>query len=293
MQKIFNNKLVIFSLVFPGILIFIFAVLFPILLSGYFGMTKYDGISEPVFLGLKNFIKLVTTDKIFWRSLLNTILLAFGFILIQHPLSIMFAVFIDKISGRLEKFYRAIFFIPCVISIVVTSKMWVSILNPKFGLLNKVLDIIGLGMLKSQWLGEPHLALGSILVICMWQGLGWAMLIYYAGLKGIPNELYEAASIDGATGVKSYFYVTLPMLKPVIRVNITLAVIAALKQMETVYLTTNGGPGNKTQFLANYLYIKAFSSYEYGYANAISILFVIICLIATFLTDKFVKAEEF
>jgi raffinose/stachyose/melibiose transport system permease protein len=125
----------------------------------------------------------------------------------------------------------------------------------------------------------------------MWQGFGWGMLIYYAGLKGIPEEMYEAAEIDGADGIKLYTRITLPLIQPVIRVNVTLAVISALKQMETIYLTTNGGPGNSSQFLANYLYIKAFTSYQYGYGNAISVLFVVVCLLVTFILNKLLKQE--
>lgn len=271
--------------------LFIFAVLSPIFVSFYYGMTDYTGIAAPNIVGFKNFKEIIVDDPIFWHSLFNAVLLAIGYILIQHPFCITFAIMLDRLGGGLEKFFRTIFFVPCVISIVVTSKMWVNILEPNFGLLNKVLEIIGLGFLKKSWLGDTRFALASILVILMWQGFGWGLLVYYAGLKGIPEELYEAARIDGASGIKLYSRITMPLLKPVIRVNVTLAIIAAFKQMETVYLTTNGGPGNSTQFLANYLYIKAFNSYEYGYANAISVLFVTVCLIVTYLFNRILKTE--
>lgn len=292
MHKVLNNKTAIFYLVAPGILVFIFAVFAPIFLSVYFGMTSYTGIGQAEFIGLKNFKEIIVSDDVFWRSLLNALLLGIGFIVLQHPFCILFAIIIDKLGGKKEKFFRAVFFIPCVISVVVTTKMWVNIMDPQFGLLNKVLDLAGLGVLKHEWLGDPTIALLSILLILIWQGFGWGMLFYYAGLKGIPEELYEAARIDGATGIKLYTRITLPLLAPVIRVNVTLAIIAALKQMETVYLATNGGPVNSTQFLANYLYTKAFGYQEYGYANAISVVFVIVCLAVTITFNKLIKNQE-
>lgn len=291
MHKVLSNKIAIFYLVAPGFIVFIFAIIAPIFLSGYYGMTDYTGLGIAQFTGIENFKKLITDDPVFWRSLMNALLLGIGFILIQHPFCLSFAIIIDRIGGRVEKFFRAVFFIPCVISVVVTSKMWVSILDPKYGLLNKLLESVGLGALSQQWLGDPTTALISILIICMWQGFGWGMLIYYAGLKGIPEELYEAARIDGASNMSIYTKITLPLLKPVIRINFTLAIIAALKQMETVYLTTNGGPGNTTQFLGNYLYARAFGYQQYGYASAISVLFVIVCLVVTISIRKLVKYQ--
>jgi raffinose/stachyose/melibiose transport system permease protein len=126
----------------------------------------------------------------------------------------------------------------------------------------------------------------------MYQGLGWCLLYYYAGVKGISEELYEAARIDGCGFVRLHLRITVPLLKPVIRVNLTLAVISALKQMETVFLTTHGGPGNSTQFLANYLYKRAFDNYEYGYGNAIAAIFVVICIAATLLMRYVLPTEE-
>lgn len=292
MHKMLKDKKIIALLMLPGLSVFIFAVFLPIILSIYYGMTSWSGIGKPEFIGLANFRKLIFHDRVFWISLRNALLLGAGYILVQHPLCLAAAIMLDRIGGRLEKIFRTIFFIPCVISIVVTSRMWVGIYDPQYGLLNKALDFLHLGFLKQEWLGNPKLVLWSLLVIIMWQGFGWGMLIYYAGIKGIPEELYESAKIDGASGLKLYTTITIPLLRPVIRINVTMAVISALKQMETIYLTTNGGPGNTSQFLANYLYIKAFNSFEYGYGNAISVLFVAVCLIATYLLHRMLKRES-
>lgn len=293
MQKTLTDKKTILLLIGPGLLIYSFAIFFPIFVSIYLGMTNWSGIDKPAFVGLQNFKTILFSDTTFWISLRNAVILALSFIFIQHPIALLFAIAIDKVGGRAEKIFRTIFFIPCVIPIIVTSRMWVSLYDPQYGFINKFLDILHLGFLKQQWLGDTKTVLASVIVILMWQGFGWALLIYYAGLKGIPEELYEAARIDGATGLKLYFKITIPLLNPVIKVNFTIAIISALKQMETIYLTTNGGPGDASQFLANYLYIKAFNSYQYGYANAISVLFVFACLLINLLFNKLFKSKSY
>ncbi|MBD0380882.1 carbohydrate ABC transporter permease [Paenibacillus sedimenti] len=292
MQKVLSNKLAIFLFVFPGILLFILTFLAPIILSGFYSLTDTLGPGTEInMVGLQNFKELFFDDSRFWKSLLNALLLGLGCILLQHPISIFFAIMLDRIGGKAEKVFRTIFFIPCVISVVVISRMWLTIFDPEFGMVNKILDMTGLGFLKHAWLGDTETALGSLLFILIWSGFGWALLFYYAGIKGIPEELYEAAHLDGASGIKLHWKITVPLLSPVIAVQITLAMITALKQMETVFLTTNGGPGDSTQFLAVYLYNKAFSASEYGYANAISILFILVCLIATYVSNKLIRSD--
>lgn len=292
MTKQTRKTWIIVSLVSPGVALFAFAVLFPLLFSAFLGLTDFPGYGEIRIIGLKNYSDILFRDDVFWKSLLHALELALAFILIQHPIAIFFSILIDSIGKKLEKLFRALVFVPCVISVVVTTQLWVSLLNPEYGPLNKLLGALGLGFLQREWLADPRTAIGSIIAIAMWQGLGWAILIYYAGLKGIPEELYEAARIDGAVGLKAARYVTLPLLMPVIRVNVTLALLAALKTMETVFLSTGGGPGDRTQFIANYLYTKAFNTQEYGYANAISLLFVAICLLVTFANNRLLKSDS-
>jgi raffinose/stachyose/melibiose transport system permease protein len=288
MNNAFRNKFTIFTLVAPGILIFIFAVLAPIVLSVYYGMTDYNVSEKPNFIGLDNYISILH-DPVFWKSLLNCLYIAIGLIFIQHPLAFGFAVLLDKVGGRLEKFFRAAYFIPAIIPVAVITAMWKNIFNPQFGLLNKVLDILKLDALKMDWLGDSNTAMLAIIFISIWYGFGWVVLIYYAGIKGIPEEIYEAALIDGAGTFRIMVSITLPLLRPVIVVGITLAILAALKAMTIVYLTTNGSAGNLTQVVANYFYKKAFLSGQYGYGNAMSVLFVIVCLGLTGLANRLTK----
>lgn len=292
MERMRKNKKIIALLILPGFLVFMLAVFVPIVLSLYFGTTEWDGISEPIFIGLNNFKKILFDDPLFWKSLGNSLFLSFCLIVIQHPICMAVALFIDKVGGKAEKVFRAIFFLPAIISVMVTSKMWVNMLDPNHGLFNKILQAIGIGQYAQSWLSDPRFSLFSIALIVMWQGFGWGMLIYYTGIKNLPEDVFEAAKIDGANRFQQFFKVTLPLLKPVIKVNFTLAIISGLKQMETVYLTTNGGPMDSSQVIANYLYKQAFSAFQYGYSNAISILFVIACLIATVALQLIFRNEE-
>jgi len=278
MKKLYSNKLVIFSLVLPGILVFAFAVLAPICLSIYYGFTDYSGMGTVEFIGLENY-KTLIQDSTFGRALLNSLFLAIGFICIQHPIAIVVAAVLDKLQGKAEGIFRCIYFIPNVISVAVIAYLWRFIYNPDFGLLNNIFKAFGYQG-KINWFSTNN-AIWSVLIVLIWHGFGWGMLIYYTGIKNIDPVLYEAASIDGANAKTTFFRITLPLMKPVIQINVTMAIISALKQMETVYLLTNGGPGDSTQFAANYLYQQAFKAFRYGYGNAIGVVFIIICILAT------------
>ena len=289
MKKLYSNKLVILSLVLPGLLLFFFAIFAPICLSVYYGFTDYTGMGSMNFVGFENY-KQLFHDKAFGLSLRNSLLLAIGFICIQHPLAMITAAILDKLGGRAENFFRCVYFIPNVISVAVIAYLWKFIYNPDFGLLNNIIKAFG-GKGDINWLSYEN-AIWAVLVVLIWHGFGWGMLIYYTGIKNIDPVLYEAAAIDGASPTTTFLKITLPLMKPVIQVNVTMAVISALKQMETVYLLTGGGPGNSTQFAANYLYQQAFKAYKYGYGNAIGVVFIIICLLATVLLNTIFRDRD-
>jgi raffinose/stachyose/melibiose transport system permease protein len=288
-KKLYGNKLVILSLVLPGLLLFVFAILAPICLSVYYGFTDYSGMGIADFIGLANYKELLH-DKAFAISLRNSLLLAIGFICIQHPLAMIVAAVLDKLGGKGENFFRCVYFIPNVISVAVIAYLWKFIYNPDFGLLNNIIKAFGVKG-DINWFSTDT-AIWSVLIVLIWHGFGWGMLIYYTGIKNIDPTLYEAAAIDGASQTQTFLRITLPLMKPVIQVNVTMAVISALKQMETVYLLTNGGPGNSTQFAANYLYQQAFKAFKYGYGNAIGVVFIIICLIVTVLLNKVFEDKD-
>jgi len=289
MDLMYRNKLVIVSLIIPGLFTFFFAILAPIIVSFYFSLTDWSGLGGYNMIGFANYVELAS-DPIFWLSLRNALLLAAGFIIIQHPIAIATAAILDRLQGKAEGFFRCVYFIPNVISVAVIAYLWRFIYNPNFGLLNNVISFFG-GAGDRNWLGSGT-AIWAVLVALIWHGFGWGMLIYYTGVKGVDPALLEAAAIDGCNKKQAFLRITLPLMKPVIQVNVTLAIITALRQMETVFLMTRGGPGNETQFLANYLYEQAFSSFRYAYGNSIGVVFILICLIATVILDRAFKARK-
>lgn len=288
MNKVMSNKPVIITLIAPGLITFVFAVLAPIILSVYYSFTNYSGIGSYGFIGIDNYKQLIKDDTM-WLSLRNSLFLAVGFICIQHPLAIITAAVLDRLQGKAEGFFRCIYFIPNVISVAVIAALWRYVFNANYGMLNNIIKLFG-GEGTTNWLGSGY-AIWSVLIVLIWHGFGWGMLIYYTGIKNVDPVLYEAASIDGCNNRQSFLHITLPLMKPVIQVNVTLAIISALKQMETVYLLTNGGPGNETQFTASYLYQQAFSSFKYGYGNAIGVIFILICLLSTGVLNRIFREK--
>ncbi len=289
MHTILGSRRTVFLLVTPGFLLFACMIFVPITASFYYSLTDWNGTGEYSLTWLENY-KALMSDEVFWKALINSLLLGIGLVFLQHPIAILMAMIVTY-TGRWEKFMRVVIFIPAIISTFVTSKLWVSVFNTQFGMLNNALTMAGLESWRQDWLGDSTLAILCIIFVCMWQGFGYAFLLYYAGVKGVPNDLYEAAYLDGASKFQVNFHVVLPLLTPVLRINLVLAVISAFKQMETVYLMTGGGPANSTEFLSTYLYSKAFREALYGYGNAISILLVVICLIITVFMNRVIRRD--
>ena len=273
-------------LVTPAVAVILFAIIAPITLSVYFSLTSWSGFGAVKPIGLANFDKILFHDPIFWRSLLNALLLAVVTLAIQNPVAFFVAALLTKLPQKRSRPFRTVFFIPAVLSLVVVTKLWVNIFSPSYGLLNKALDGLGLKILTTSWLTNVHTALWSVIFIVIWQGFGWALLFYFTGLMTVPRELEEAAMIDGASGLSLYGRIVIPYLLPVIQAVAVIGIISCLKQMEIVYLSTNGGPGDTTQFIANYVYIKAFTYSQYGYGNALSVLFVVIAVALTAITQR-------
>ena len=291
MKGLFYNRMVVAFLVLPGIAVIIFAIVVPIGYSAYFGLTNWAGFGKFHMVGLANYREILGRDYVFWRSLLNALILMLVTIFIQNPVAFALAAILSHVGERLSRVLRTVYFIPAVLSVVVITKLWVSIFNPTYGILNKVLHLVGLKSIAISWLSNPHTALGSVIWIIIWQGFGWALLFYYTGLMTVPKEIEEAALMDGANWRQTYTRIILPYLFPVISAVIVIDVISCLKQMEIIFLSTEGGPGQITQFVAVYLYQKAFVAGRYGYGNALSVLFVIIAVGITLLVQRLLKTE--
>lgn len=289
MHKLYKNKAIIFSLVCPGLLLFFGVVLVPIILSFYYSLTDFSGLSAAKFVGFENYANLLK-DPVFIRSLRNSLILALAAILFQHPLAMLTAIVLDRLPHRFENLLRCVFFIPDVISVAIIAELWRFIYNPNYGLLKKVLEFFGYT--------QPFNALGvntalyAVIFVTLWHGFGWAMLIFYAGIKNIDPQQYEASALDGASGLKEFFYITLPEMKPIILYHLIQTFVTSLKTMEIVYQMTNGGPMERTQFIAVYLYKQGFTNYRYGYGSAIGIVLVVACIVSTVVLKALFREKE-
>ena len=292
MKALFGNGKVISVLVVPGLAIMVFALVVPIGFSAYYGLTDWAGFGKYHMIGLDNYREILTADPVFWRALLNALILMLVTIFIQNPAAFALAAVLSHLPARFSRILRTVYFVPAVLSLVVVTKLWVNIFNPTYGILNKVLHLVGLKSVAISWLSNPHTALGAVLWIILWQGFGWALLFYYTGLMTVPLEIEEAARVDGAGWLQVYLRVIIPFMFPVISAVLVIDVISSLRQMEMIFLSTEGGPGSLTQFVSVYLYQKAFIAGAYGYGNALSVLFVVVAVGLTLVVQRFLRGND-
>ena len=288
MKSQFNDRKAIAALVLPGLVIMLFAIAIPLVISVVISFMQWAGFGTMQFIGLNNYARLMK-DGLFWRSLYNVFLLILITIFIQNVFAFFIASLITKLSAKNSRLMRTIYFIPATLSLVVVTKLWVSIFHPTYGMMNKIIHVLGFKDFELAWLGNTKSAIWAVIWIIVWQGFGWALLFFYGGLMTVPKELEEAAVVDGANKLQVQWNVVLPSMVPVMQSIIIIDVISSLKQMEMIYLSTEGGPGGTTQFLAVYLYLRAFKYGEYGYGNAISVLFVVIAVLSTFVIQRVFK----
>ncbi len=256
----------------PWLAGFLILTAFPFAASIYLSFTRYDIVSAPVWVGAANYRELFTTDPLFWKSLWVTLKYA----MVATPLGILTGVGLALLLNcniRGISVYRTIFFLPSIVPIVATSVVFVWILNPQIGLVTGILRWFG--MRGPAWLADTRWALWSLVLMSLW-GVGGSMIIYLAGLKDIPEDLYEAAMVDGASLWHRTIHITLPMLTPVIFFNLVMGVIHAFQVFTQAYIMTGGGPEDSTHFFALYLFNRAWNYLDMGYASAMAwILFAI------------------
>lgn len=229
------------------------------------------------FVGLDNYLQ-AFADPIFWVALRNNIIIIVGSIISQVGLGAILAAILDRGIKRGSTVYRTITFMPVVISSVAVSLIWLMIYDPNVGALNALVKAIGLRPPRLGWLGDPSISILMMLVTAAWANVGFQMVLVLAGLQAIPKELYEAAALDGARGLKAFWYVTLPGIRNILVVGILITTIGGLKVFDFVFVMTGGGPANATQVMGTYIYLQAFTLGNMGYADAISIILLLIAL---------------
>ena len=292
MNIVRNNKLAIVIFILPAAWLFLGIIIVPIFLSSYYSLLDWDGISEPTFIGLKNYVEIFTSSSIgFPKSVANVLLLAALSLVVQLPISLLLAIVLaNGVKG--ERFFLSVFFIPNLISTVVTGQLWMKIYNYEYGLLNLFLRAIGLESLTRIWLGDTKTALGAVFVAQLWQYIGYNMLLLYAGIKSQSQEVREAARIDGAGPVKMAFYVTIPQLKPVLKVCTIFAVVGSLKIFDLIYVLTDGGPVHASEVPSTLMVRMIFFRDRYGLGSSMAMFIIFICFFFAILIKRLYGSED-
>lgn len=276
----------------PWLVGFLLLTAYPIVMSIYYSFCSYDAISPPHWVGTLNYRTLLTEDELFWRSLWNTAyMIVFG--LPVGLLASLVLAFMLNLKLKGMAFYRTLYYLPSITPIVAASALWMWLLNPEIGLVNEIIGKFGIVMgwlglpapSGPGWLIDPTWAKPALIFMGLW-GAGGGMLIYLAGLQNVPETLYEAADLDGASSWKKLLHITLPMLSPVIFFNLVMGLIGSFQYFTQVYIMTGGGPQDSTMFYALYLFNNAFLNFKMGYASAMAWILFLITLACTLLVFK-------
>jgi raffinose/stachyose/melibiose transport system permease protein len=260
----------------PALLLYGVFTLYPMAQVIGFSFTDSRGFNQPVnFIGLDNFVKVFSGDPDLAKAVSNTLIYAFFKVVVQTILAFLIAVLLHQ-KLLLGNVYRAIFFAPIVISPVAIVFTWSFMYDPGTGTINSTLRDLGLGFLAQDWLGNYDLALFSVILVDLWAGIGFSVVIFLAGLGTIPGEVLEAAKVDGARGWNSLRFITVPLMAPSIGLVLVLAINGALRAFDTVYLMTKGGPGDQTELFMTTVFSEGLVKNNFGYASAMAVLVIIV-----------------
>jgi raffinose/stachyose/melibiose transport system permease protein len=276
----------------PAILVYLVVVIYPSLAGAVYAFTDWSGVGGgAAFVGLDNFQQLFTDEQSL-GALRNTVLLTVFIVVVQNAIGLALAL---GVHAQIKSKYalRAIFFAPAVVSPVVIAFLWKYLFNPDPDSgINALLGFVGLGFLQQDWLGSPSLALWSVGFTVVWQYAGYSMVIFLAGLQGVPRELEEAAALDGAGRWMRFRNVVLPLIAPAVTINLMLSTIGGLKLFDQIFAITNGGPGYSTETLSTLIYKQAFVFGSYGYSTAVALVLAILVAAVSLVQLKYLRSRE-
>jgi raffinose/stachyose/melibiose transport system permease protein len=263
----------------PAMLLFAFVVLVPSARGVWYAFTDWDGLDPDFsFIGLDNFAEM-TRDPDAVAAIWHTLLIAVAITVVQNGIGLLLALGVNS-AIKSRNVLRVFLFAPAVVTPIVTAYLWRNLLGPD-GAVNSLIGLVGPESWKQDWLGDPQLALWSIVAVIVWQFAGYSMVIFLAGLQSIPREVYEAAAIDGAGPIRLFWSVTRPLLAPAFTINLMLSIIGGIKLFDQVYALTGGGPGHATDTLSTLIYKDAFTLGEFGYSIALAVVLTIIVAVVS------------
>ena len=271
----------------PPVILFLLFTLLPMIMAIGLSFTKYDVINPPRLVGLANFRKMIK-DEFFWIALKNTCVYTLMYVPAGLLLSLGAAMFLNA-DQKMVGLFRTLFYLPVLSSTVATATLWFWILNPQLGLLNGILELFGIS--GKAWLYDSKLAMFSIVLMSLWAGFGGNMMIFLAGLKGIPPIYYEAAKIEGASKWQMFTKITMPSITKTTFLVSTMLIIGTFQVFDQAFVLTKGGPGNATITIVYYIYNNGFKNLDMGYASSISLVLFAIILVMTVINSKINKAD--
>lgn len=267
-----GRKAIPYMMIAPAMIISAVFMIYPIIYMVYLSFFKWNMIGDMKYIGLENYLSLLT-DSDFIKVLLNTCQFTVGTVAGFIIFGLLLALYLNK-NTKINRFLQSVVFTPYVVSLVSIAFIWMWIMDDNLGLLNYVLNFFGIDSVK--WLSDPKIAMWSLVLVNIWKGTGYYALIFLSALQSIPSYLYEAAELDRAGRITTFFKITLPMLSPTMFFLVLTGTIASFKVFETINIMTLGGPGNATNTLVYYIYEYGFKYYKIGYASAVGVVLMVI-----------------
>lgn len=272
----------------PILIGFLAFMVYPLFYSLYLSMTNSDGIMSPAFVGLQNYVSLIG-DRSFLKSLLVTVYFTVGTVPVGTLLALVVAVLLNT-NIRFATLYRSAFFIPVITSMVAVATVWKWLYNTDYGLINSFLGRMGL--YEPPWLSSEEWAMISIIIMSIWKGIGFNMVIFLAGLQGISRTLYEAATIDGANAWQRFASITVPLLRHTTLFVVIMAIIGSFQVFDQIFVMTDGGPANATTVVVYYIYQNAFQFFKQGYASAMAYILFAIIFVTTMIQMRVSRSKD-
>jgi len=286
-----SNDRAFFLMAIPALLVYALFYLYPTLTNLRYAFSEWDGLQEAKFIGLRNFTRSLTNDDTFYKVLGNNVEFTGLVVVSQTALSLLFAIFLIK-NTRASIALRTLYFFPTILSSVSVAMVWQFLYEPNLGPLNVFLNSIGLDFLALNWLGSETVTLRAVAFTQVWFHTGQMMVVYIAGLQQIPQELYEAAEVDGATRWQQFKSVTWPMALPTTAVVMAYTTIQSFRAFDLIYAMTQGGPNNSSSILVTLIYLTAFNEYRFGYAATQSIYLIVFILVLTAVQRRVLRTRH-
>lgn len=283
----------IYLFIVPGSILYILFFVLPTISALFYSITDWSGLTAGYnFVGLKNFQDLLFNDLVFQKSAVNNMKFLLAVVIFQTLFSLVFALILIK-NTKTNVFFRTLFFFPTILASVSVAFIWTFIYDSNLGMLNHLLQMVGLSNFTHSWLGDRNIAIYSIALVQIWAHTGQVMVIFIAGLQAVPKEIYEAARIDGANRWQTFKKITWPLIAPSTTMVVGYTTIQSFKAFDLIFAMTGGGPVYSTEIFATFIYRSAFTNYSFGYASAASVIFMIVIASITFMQNKMINKASY